>query len=270
VKIKERKLPYDEALWQLYHENSKGSRFDRQMRPEAVLAWQKGLLPSLVYEGHPALRLPPPRAAFAKPLHQALLDRETARATVRRLLSFEELATLLHYSYGITRPNDPAVYPTPFRTVPSAGALYPLELYIHVAAVDGVECGLYHYEPANGVIRRIADGDRSSEIAARVVQPEAIENASAVIFITAAFERSTTKYGERGYRFVLLEAGHVAQNLALLTCAMDLAGTHIGGFFDRPIDEFLAIDGIAQSTLYLYTVGGAALAPGAPGRGARL
>src|SRR5580704_16562289 len=178
-----RRIERAEALWQLYHENSKGSRFDRQLPTESALAWQESLLPSLSYDGHPAIVLPPPNATFAKPLERTLLDRTTAPTMTRRQLPLDVLSTLLHYSYGITRQNDPAVYPSPFRAVPSGGALYPLELYVHAPAIDGLEPGLYHYEPANHLIRRFADGDRTDELAARVAQPSVVNDASLTIFI---------------------------------------------------------------------------------------
>ena len=79
--------------------------------------------------------------------------------------------------------------------------------------------------------------------------------ASLTIFITPLFERSVFKYGERGYRFVLLEAGHVAQNLNLVATALGFGCLNIGGFFDREIDQFLALDGIAHSTIYMMAIG---------------
>ena len=76
-----------------------------------------------------------------------------------------------------------------------------------------------------------------------------------IVFITAVFERSVFKYGDRGYRFVLLEAGHVAQNINLAVTALGLGCVNIGGFFDRDIDEFLGIDGLTHSSVYLMAIG---------------
>jgi SagB-type dehydrogenase family enzyme len=102
----------------------------------------------------------------------------------------------------------------------------------------------------------MADGDRSEAISARLAQPEIARDASLIIFITALFERATTKYGERGYRFALLEAGHVGQNLALVASALDVAAMSVGGYFDYLIDELIEIDGITHSTVYLHAFGG--------------
>jgi SagB-type dehydrogenase family enzyme len=250
----EERMPKADAVWQLYHENSKTSRFKRPLSDQDLMKWQSQLAP-LVYDGHPALELPPPRASFPKRLEDALLDRVTAPALVREQLPLETVATLLYYSYGITRRIAENVFPYGYRAVPSGGALYPLEIYFHAASVDGLPPGLYHYEPHANAVRRFVDGDQTELIAARLAQPQLALDASLTVFITAVFERTTTKYGERGYRFALLEAGHVAQNLALCTAALDLAGATIGGYFDHLIDELLHIDGIYQSALYLYAVG---------------
>lgn len=250
----ERRMTAD-AMWQLYHENSKASRFERPLDSASLSAWQRRLLPNLRYDGHPAIELPAPRSTFAKSLECTLLERATSSALVRQPLALEMVATLLHYSYGITRRNAEGMMPRGFRAVPSAGALYPLELYVHAAAVDGLPAGLYHFEPDAFVLRRFLDGDRTPAIAERVAQEAIVTEASVVIFITALFERTTTKYGERGYRFALLEAGHVGQNLALTACALDLGAMNIGGFHDRRIDELLEIDGVNHSTLYCFALG---------------
>jgi SagB-type dehydrogenase family enzyme len=85
--------------------------------------------------------------------------------------------------------------------------------------------------------------------------PELALGASLIVFITAIFERSIFKYGDRGYRFVFLEAGHVGQNINLVTNALGLGCTNIGGFFDRQIDDFLGIDGVTHSTIYMMAIG---------------
>lgn len=87
------------------------------------------------------------------------------------------------------------------------------------------------------------------------VYREPILGSSLLVFITAMFERSIFKYGDRGYRFVLLEAGHAAQNLNLVSNALGLGSLNIGGFFDREMDDFLGLDGITHSTIYMVAIG---------------
>jgi SagB-type dehydrogenase family enzyme len=93
-------------------------------------------------------------------------------------------------------------------------------------------------------------------ISKRLVQSDIGQNASLIVFITAVFERSVFKYGDRGYRFIFLEAGHVAQNINLVATALGLGSVNIGGFFDREIDEFLDLDGVTHSTIYMVAIGG--------------
>lgn len=170
-------------------------------------------------------------------------------------IPLQSVATILQHAYGIVRPSDiPDEFPFGPRGVPSAGALYPLELYVHAASVTGLASGTYHFEPAGNVLRRFIDGDCSDRLAASLAQP-ALARAAAIVFTTVLFERTVGKYGERGYRFALIEAGHVAQNMALCTTALGLAGTPIGGFFDYAIDELLQLDGVNHSTVYLFALG---------------
>jgi SagB-type dehydrogenase family enzyme len=177
-------------------------------------------------------------------------------------LSLEQTSTLLHYCYGVTRENEGTEFPRPFRVVPSGGALYPLEIYFHSTRVEGLESGLYHYNPARNSLRLLRYGDESRRLSEALVQRNLALDTSLLIFITAMFQRSVFKYGDRGYRFALLEAGHVAQNLALTATAMQLGCLTIGGYSDRQIDDLLGIDGISHSTIYMAGIGGNAPADG--------
>src|SRR5205823_557341 len=146
-------------------------------------------------------------------------------------------------------------FPRPFRTIPSGGALYPLELYFYTAYVDELTAGLYHYNPIKRNIRRLHDQEASETISAALVQSNIASEASLILFITALFERSTFKYGDRGYRFVMVEAGHLAQNVNLVCVGLGLGSINIGGFLDRRVDDFLELDGVTHSTVYLIAIG---------------
>jgi SagB-type dehydrogenase family enzyme len=168
----------------------------------------------------------------------------------------KQIGTLFFYAYGVTRKNTDTSFPRPFRVVPSGGALYPLELFFHTAHLEGHPSGIYHYNAAEHCVRHLHEGDDTHRISLGLVQPELAQEASLIIFLTAIFERSTFKYGERGYRFILLEAGHVAQNINLVTNALGLGCVNIGGYFDRDIDDYLDLDGITHSTIYMIAIGG--------------
>jgi len=147
------------------------------------------------------------------------------------------------------------MYQRSLRMVPSGGALYPLEIFFYSEHIPNWPAGLYHYDPTRHIVRLLRERRMIHDIADALVQPEIVRGASIILFITAVFERSIFKYGDRGYRFVLIEAGHVAQNLNLVSSAIGLASVNIGGFFDRHIDDSLELDGITTSTIYMVAIG---------------
>lgn len=247
---------HQESAWELFHENSKTSAFKPLPPDEEVLGAMAVMWQSLPYQSFPATPLPETLAPLNCQLEQAILNRCSARELFPIRHSLAELNRLLFSGYGLTRTNIGTGYPRPFRVVPSGGAMYPLEIFFYSASIDGLEAGVYHYNPVEAAVRRVRDGDSSDLLNGMVVQHELVSNASLLIFITAVFERSTFKYGDRGYRFALLEAGHVAQNINLVANGLGLSCVNIGGFFDRRVDEFLDLDGLTHSTIYMIALGG--------------
>jgi SagB-type dehydrogenase family enzyme len=245
--------PEEERLWELYHESSKIGLFDLPPSDEQVLAAIADLWESLPYDTRPAIELPDPLPLPA-PLDGVLERRASARRLEAEPQSLAALSTLLHYAYGVTHDRRSEGFPRPFRAAPSAGALYPLELYLFCPAVTELEPALYHYDAVGHRLHTLRPVARD-EVASAVVQPELVNGSALVVFLTAVFERTTFKYRERGYRFALLEAGHVAQNLDLVATALGLGAVNLGGFFDRRVDALLGIDGVDHSTLYLTAIG---------------
>lgn len=246
---------HDDALWELFHENSKLGRHAHVLSDEDVRQRMARLYESLAYEGYPLIHLPQPQTSVPVSVTDAIANRASTRNMIPGSLSSETLATLLHYGYGVTRRDEAQMLPRAFRAAPSGGALYPLEIYIHSTHIIDVPPGLSHYDPLNNQLRLLREGDSSEMIAAAMVQPEIAATTSLCIFITALFERSTFKYGERGYRFVFLEAGHVAQNINLVATALGLGCVNLGGYFDRDVDRYLELDGVTHSTVYLIAIG---------------
>ncbi|OYY69357.1 SagB/ThcOx family dehydrogenase [Sphingomonas sp. 28-63-12] len=245
----------DECCWETYHDNSKTERHDRPPPNDLVRARMAALAPALAYEGYPTIALPPP-PDLTMPIGAAIRARVTGRDMASCALDLDQVSALLFNAYGETRDNAETTFPRPFRTVPSGGALYPLDLYLHSARIAGAPPGLYYYDPTRHQLRLVRRGDQTHKLSGFFVQPELPLNSAAQLFITAFFERSTFKYRDRGYRFALLEAGHVAQNFNLAGTALGLAVTCVGGYFDRDVDDFLQIDGITRSTIYAQVVGG--------------
>lgn len=247
-------LAQDREFWRTFHENSKTERHDRPPRDEEVRRRMAELRPSLRYEGYPTFPLPEPMA-LEVPLGETMRQRQTCREMEVCRLSLAQLSTLLFHAYGETRSNEGTGFPRPFRIVPSGGALYPLELYVHSARIDGLEPGLYHYNPAEEAVARVVKGDFSHRLCSALAQSEIPLRSAAQLFVTAFFERSTFKYRERSYRFILIEAGHAMQNFCLAATGLGLGTTCIGGFFDREIDEILGCDGLRRGTIYMAAVG---------------
>jgi len=197
----------------------------------------------------PSIRLPNaplPEMSLAETLAQ----RRSVRVFTPELLSLEQLAALLSASYGVTAPAEPR-YPS-YRAAPSAGALYPLELYVDARRVDGLDSGIYHYDPLEHVLRRTAEGADAVAISPHA---DIIESAAAVLIVTAVFWRSRFKYGMRAYRFTLLEAGHTTQNALLAATALGLGSIVLGGFYDGRLDALLRLDGVNESSLVIACFG---------------
>jgi SagB-type dehydrogenase family enzyme len=245
-----------DQLWEVFHENSKVSRYNPPLADSEVFATLKSWWESLPFEGYPKITLPHVHLPTNLSFEEILVRRATASALEPRRLSLEDISTLLHYSYGVTRDRTAEGFPRPFRIVPSAGALYPLEIFFYSAKENEIGSGIFHYSPAENALSLVRNGDYIKLISEAFVQEELILSASLLVFITAFFDRSIFKYGNRGYRFALIEAGHVAQNLNLLSTALNLGCVNMGGFYDRKIDNLLGLDGLNQSTLYAISIGG--------------
>src|SRR5205814_8594525 len=120
---------------------------------------------------------------------------------------------------------------------------------------DGAPPGLYHYGPLDHLLEQLRDGEQDG-LADALVFRDLLDGCAVVLVVTAMFWRTRFKYGLRGYRFALIEAGHLAQNVLLAATALRLPAVPVGGFYDRRLDDFLAVDGVDESSLYSVFVGG--------------
>ena len=244
---------------ELYHEASKvyPSMAGRQARGVRLLEAHEGLQRSAWrsvkrHPHRPSLPLPPP--AFPPlPFGEVLESRRSERALGQGDVPFGELSSLLHAAYGASRR--PSLEGPLLRTVPSGGALYPLEVYAAVRKVGELEPGLYHYDPLEHALEELRAEDVSDELERAMVFPELIGGCAVLFVVAAMFWRTRLKYGLRGYRFALLEAGHLTQNLLLACAALRLPAVPVGGFFDGRMDDLLGLDGVNESTLYAVCVG---------------
>lgn len=212
-----------------------------------VIATRAGLR----YDDHPSIDLP----NVLEP-DISLTDAASARWSADRFsgapITFAELGTLLDFGYGVCQRSDGLR-----RRVPSGGALYPLDLYVLVRSVEGLQHGVHHYDPYRRCLVRLKDFDDAA-VGAAFMQEEQVEGFGATIVLSASFWRSRFKYGHRSSRFVLIEAGHVMQNLVLMAAALGLAGRPYGGFIDDELTALVGfVNGIDTAPLYAYVTGSA-------------
>ena len=247
----------EDGTWELFHENSKVQRHGHHVSNEQVARQMLRMATSLRYDGHPLVRLPRDIGNLAMPLNEAIVNRVTPKQLEPVQLSLKTLGAILFAGCGLTRSNETTGFLRPFRTAPSGGGLFPLELYVSTKHVAGLGAGLYHFDPNEHGLRCLRIGDYSHDLSESLVEFQAhlAFDSAAIVLMTAIFQRSTFKYGARGYRFVLIEVGHVAQNMNLAATALGLGCFNLGGFYDRAADRFLGIDGLHQSTVYMMALG---------------
>lgn len=199
----------------------------------------------------PIVQLPQPNLGDFT-LANALARRRSRRSDQSGPISLGQLGTLLGAAYGISVRLEGSGQS--FRTAPSGGALYPLELYVVARLVEGVDEALFHYDPLRHCLERLRSVHAVSELEPLTLSPELVCGSAALLLMTAMFWRSRFKYGQRAYRFTLIEAGHVGQNLSLAATALGLETVPLGGFYDRLVDDFVGADGLNEATLYLFPV----------------
>jgi len=173
-----------------------------------------------------AITLPPVPRDGGMPLETALRARRSVRDFGVRPITAEDLARLLWAAQGITSVGGG-------RTAPSAGALYALEVVVLASAVEGLEPALYRYRPHRHRLLEARAGDARAELATAALEQECVAGAAAVLVVAADFARAQDRYGERGRGLVLLEAGHVAQNVHLEAVSLGLGSVTVG-LFDDP------------------------------------
>jgi len=250
-----------EPLWELFHENSKQSvyerhpTFGRHPSDDRVVSVMRGLRRVKPYTDRLELELPRSWAPARAGLDEVMAGRESARGFGAGSVELADLAKVLWMSYGVTRDNEGSPFPRPFRTIPSGGALYPLELYVCAERVEGLDRGIYHYDAEDHALDVLRTGLALDELSRLLVQWELAQSCAAMVLVSAIFGRSTFKYGDRGYRFVLIEAGHLAQNAILTAQGAGLSAVPVGGYRDRDVDRYLGFDGLSESVVYVLLLG---------------
>ncbi len=191
--------------------------------------------------------LPAPDMAGGMALNDAIARRRSAREYSGTALTLTQVSQLLWAGQGITHGRD-------YRTVPSAGALFPMELYLLTGAVEGLTAGIHHYAAKPHALRKISGGDRRADLAAICLHQDWIATAPAVLVISGVEARTAAKYRDRASRYVLIEAGHVAQNVELQAVSLGLGAAVVGAFRDAELHAFIGSPE-GDKPLYVVTLG---------------
>ena len=245
--------------------------YDRESLVELTPDWRSKPPLYKFYSYAPVFSLPSPALRPDEQPGPDILTIVGRRRTVRSFgatpLTLLELSRLLWASAGVT-----ASFITPqgqdfYRATPTAGALYPIETYVVVNKVEGLEPGLYHYRVAgldilerpivegSHSLEQLRVGDLRADISAAALDQGLCGKAGAVFIYTAVFARSEWKYRERSYRYFYLDAGHMAAQLSLAAVSQELGTCQIAAFYDDELNSLLSVDGQTEGSLYLTAVG---------------
>jgi SagB-type dehydrogenase family enzyme len=184
-------------------------------------------------------------------LDEILKQRKSVREFRQEPISKDQLSYLLWASTGIQRVEQGYE----FRTVPSAGALYPIETYLIINDAADIEQGVYHYSVKAHCLEQLKQGDLRREITGAALGQQMCVMASVVFIWSAVFERCKRKYGQRAYRYIYLDAGHIAENLTLAAVSLNLGSCEIGALYDERVNAILGIDGQEESVICMAVVG---------------
>ena len=220
--------------------------------PQHQLDWERK--PD-TYKSYPnaikKIELPDPKFDEDIKFWDIIRNRKSSRKFKNEPITKEQLSLLLFGMTGLTR-----VFPQfALRTVPSAGGLYPIEVYLVINNVEDLNQGVYHYDIPNNSLELLQEGDFRPEITKACLDQKIAYN-SAVNFVwTALIERSKWKYLQRCYRYIYMDAGHIGQNFYLISEALGLGACTIGAIFDDEINGLLKIDGLTETAIYVGVVG---------------
>uniref|UniRef100_A0A7V3ZYS0 SagB/ThcOx family dehydrogenase n=1 Tax=candidate division WOR-3 bacterium TaxID=2052148 RepID=A0A7V3ZYS0_UNCW3 len=190
------------------------------------------------------IKLPEPRRDSNFSLEKAINERRSVRTYKDSPLTLKEVAQLLWAAQGKVASGK--------RATPSAGATYPMEIYLIAGEVEGLEPGLYKYVYDEHSLQLVKVGDLRRVVSERALRQDMILKAPVTIVISAVFERTRARYGARAERYVYMEAGHIGQNIYLQATALGLGTVAVGAFIDEEVKRVL---GIKEEPLYLFPVG---------------
>ena len=197
--------------------------------------------------GGAKISLPAPQPDGPVSVEKAIQGRRSVREYSEEPLTLVELGRLLWAAQGVTSDRGG-------RAAPSAGGTYPLEVYAAAAMVTGLRPGVYHYLPQEHALETLSAVDIRGRLMEASLGQACVGDGAVDIIIAAVYERTTERYGERGVRYVHLEAGHAAQNLCLQAVALGLGAVTVGAFSDEQVQSAAGLPA-GEQPLYVIPVG---------------
>lgn len=181
----------------------------------------------------------------------AMRQRRSVRDYSGEPMAISQLAQLLFAAQGVSG----RMYGQPLRTAPSAGALYPFEIYVVANNVQGLAKGIYHYMVREHQLELVRAGDFRGEITEAGLQQGMLGEADVSFVLAAVIDRTRHKYGERGFRYIYMEAGHISQSICLQAVSLGLGSVAVGAFLDQAVSRLVGLDGEKEVPIYLHAVG---------------
>lgn len=222
------------------------TKYSRPLHSSNIL--KKPIQPSIIKN----IYLPYPDFKNKTDLWKVFKRRRSFREFTSAPLTPKELSNLLWATQGITEKSSPSSY----RTVPSAGALHPIDSYLVINRIEGLKPGIYLLRVDEFSLELRNEGDFSEEISHAALE-QSMAGAAAVVFVwVAVIRRSSQKYRDRAYRYIYLDCGHIAQNLYLAATALNLGCCGIAAFFDDELNSLIGVDGREETAIYMAAVGG--------------
>lgn len=256
-------------LSELFHENTKMRRYQKEAGFSTQIFSSPEMLLSTALatskKSGKRISLPKDDLSVNSNVGDVLKARRSIRNFKNLPIPYSDLSRILFYTYGIT-----GRLPTvtsfgdmgvkvflPLRASPSGGALYPIDVYVGALNVENVSSGIYFYDPADHALV-LVNQEVKELVEAFVPLPlgsSEIRDAGMIVLFSAVFFRTKAKYGERGYRYILQEAGHLAQNIYIVGTALNLGVVAFEGFYDDEVNSVLGIDGVEEAVVYSVIVG---------------
>lgn len=232
----------------IYHEWSKPGVIDTL---GSLASWGQQPPPYKEYPGTRVIDLPKPVLAPGMSTEQAIAMRRSVRDYSGEPMTLGELSRLLFLASGVAAEE----WGSTHRTAPSSGALYPIEIYPVIHSVAGVAPGVYHYSFQHHALELMRAGDHRETVVQQGLGQEYLGRCGVVLFLTQILQRMRFRYQDRSYRYGMLEAGHIGENVYLAATSMGLGACGVGAFMDNGINAMLGVDGVEEATVYMLAAG---------------